>query len=112
MKLTILSAITALVLLSTVNTASAAKFTNPAGSTTTSVLLNGIAFKPSTSVAVDAMSAPTAFAAAAKHETGGTSMYGMTSSDVTITIKTDMAKSDPVTDQTSTTALSGFGSGS
>jgi hypothetical protein len=109
MKLTILSALTALVLLSTANTASAtAKFTNPAGGTAATTILNGIEIKPSTSVGLSASATDVAFAAAAKHETGGTSMYGMTSSDVTISIRKDMDKATPVTSQTSATSLTGF----
>lgn len=85
------------------NIAAAAKFTTAA---TTS--LNGVSFSPSTSVGLSATANTTAWAAAAKHEAGGTTMYGLLSTDTNIRMKTDMDKAATVTSQTSATALSGF----
>lgn len=85
--------------------ASAAKFTTAAGETT---VLGGVVFSPSTGVGLDAIATTTDWAAAAKHESGGTTMYGMTSADTNISLKPDLDKADKVVNQDSPTSLKGF----
>ena len=76
--------------------------------TAATTVLGGVSYSPSTGVGLSTTATATAWAAAAKHESGGTTMYGMTSADTNISIKTDMDKAAGVTSQTSATALTGF----
>jgi len=84
-----------------VNLASAAdKFTT--GDTT---VLNGVSFSPSTGVGLAAAATATNWAAAAKHETGGTTGYGLLSTDTNIKMATGLAKDAAVTAPTNETTL-------
>jgi len=101
MKKIIYCATTFMFLLGMANVASAAaKF-----STTATTVLNGVAFSPSTGVGVEAVADATNWAAAAKHETGGTTGYGLLSTDTNIRMATNLAKDAQVTKPDSVTAL-------
>ena len=93
-----------LMLLFSITNSEAATFTNTSNATTT-VLLNGIGFKPSTSCELAAIANTTAWAAQSKHTTGGTSTYGLLSTDTNITIHKGEATGS-VTAPSSATALS------
>jgi|GEM_PF-5285714 len=85
--------------------ANAAKFTS---TSTTALGSSAATFSPSTNVGVDAIATDTAWAAAAKHEAGGTIMYGLLSTSTNMQTKTGMAADATVTNQTSATSLTGF----
>jgi hypothetical protein len=104
MKKIIYCATAFMFILGMANAASAAKRFTTAATT----VLNGVGFSPSTSVGLSAIASTTAWAAAAKHEAGGTTQYGLLSTDTNIKMKTELAKDTPVTDQDDVTALKGF----
>jgi len=84
------------------------KFTNVEGAVATTTL-NGIVFSPSTNVGVHAIATTVAYAVQSKHETGGTTMYGLVSSDNVIKKQIDLVKSAGVSAPNSATALSTSG---
>ena len=103
MKKITLFATTFMLFLGMASIASAAAFTS-----TATTNLNGINFTPSTNVTLDTVSTATAWAAASKHITGGTTQYGLLSSSTNMQMKLDLAKDAAPTNQASAITLAGF----
>jgi len=94
MKKVTLSATAFLLIFGIASVASAAKTFE----TTATTVLNGVTFSPSTSVKLNAVATATAWAGISKHVNGGTSEYGLLSTDTNITIRKGLdAAADPST---------------
>ena len=85
--------------------AAAVTFKNPTTGTKTTTVLNGAAFSPSTNVELAAVANATNWAAVSKHVSGGTTSYGLLSTDTNITMTKDLAPDAAVTAPASETAL-------